>query len=100
MKKLEEALGIGDASDVEKQGKKRPRSPSSSVNSSSEASTSDRATGANSYTSPTKIAKIFRNKIDSRTLCQLSAMLRGTPSEVRKLVPDASVTQICKMCEL
>ena len=52
------------------------------------------------YTSPTEIAKIFRNMITADELCQLSAMLDGTPSDVKWIIPKASVDQICKMCEL
>ena len=100
MKKLEEVLGIVDNSDREKQKNKRPRSPSPSADSSGETSTSDQAKGDDKYISPTDIARIFKNKIDTKTLCQLSAMSRGTPSQIRKLVPNVSVNQICKMCEL
>ena len=100
MKKLEEVLGIVNNSDGEKQGKKRPRSPSPSADSSGETSTSDQVKGDDKYISPTEIARIFKNKIDPKTLCQLSAMSRGTPSQIRKLVPNVSVNQICKMCEL
>ena len=93
-------MGIADDSDGEKRGKKRPGSLSPSENSSGETSNSDQAKGADKYISPCIIAKIIRNKIDPKTLCQLSAMSSGTPSQIRKLVPNVSVKQICKMCEL
>ena len=93
-------MGIINNSDGEKQEKKRPRSPSPSTDSSGETSSSDQAKGDDKYVSPTDIARIFGKKIDTKTLCQLSAMSRGTPSQIRTLVPNVSVSQICKMCVL
>ena len=84
---------------VARHGGKRNRSPSPSR---------PEATGVHSkygakqeaYTSPSEIAKIFRNMITTDALCQLSAVSRGTPSDVKRIIPRASVDQICKMCDL
>ena len=38
--------------------------------------------------------------ITTEALCQLSLMLRGTPSDVKKIIPEATIGQLCKMCEL
>ena len=100
LRKLQKFLGLSDNGTGGKHGGKRSRSPTISDSRSDEVGASDRSKDGDSYISPTKIARIHRNKVTRETLCQLSAMLRGTPSEVRKLVPDASVDQICKMCEL
>ena len=100
LKRLQKFLGLSDKGTGEKHGGKRSRSPTVSESGSNEVGASNRSKDGDAYISPTKIARIFRNKVTPETLCQLSAMLRGTPSEVRKLVPDASVDQICKMCEL
>ena len=56
--------------------------------------------GSKAYTSPSRIAKIFRNMITTDALCQLSAMEEGTPADVKRVIPKANVEQICKMCEL
>ena len=78
---------------------KRHRSPSLSRHDVKPVKTEDRIE-KEGYTSPTEIAKIFRNMITADELCQLSAMLDGTPSDVKWIIPKASVDQICKMCEL
>ena len=52
------------------------------------------------YTCPSKIAEIFKWKISSDSLCALSAVEGGTPSLVRKVMPMASIKQICQMCKL
>ena len=53
-----------------------------------------------SYIPPTKIADIFAGKLSSKTLCELSAMKCGSPSAVRRIMPNASVDQICRMANL
>ena len=93
VKKLQNVLGLPSTDNAGRSSHKRSRSPSDSESSSETRSVDD-------YVSPSKIAKIFRNKVSPTNLCQLSAMSRGTPSDVRKIVPDASVQQICQMCEL
>ena len=52
------------------------------------------------YMSPTQIAKIFKQDISPKTLCELSAMKDCSPSAVLKVMPKASVSQICQMVEL
>ena len=98
VKKLKDALGLSDIPEV-KRSPKRPRSLSPSE-TTSDTRTSSEPSHRGKHISPTKIAKIFRNKVNPTTLCQLAAMSSGTPSDVKKLIPDASVTQICQMCEL
>ena len=98
----------GDSSNRERPTKPERR-PSLSRKRSRSTSRSD--TEANStkvdtnaktraYTSPSDIAKIFRNMITTDALCQLSAMEDGTPADVKKIIPRATVDQICKMCDL
>ena len=57
-------------------------------------------TGQQRYMSPTKIAKIFKGKISPAKLCQLSELKRGSPTAVHKIMPGASVDQICRVVEL
>ena len=52
------------------------------------------------YTDPAEIARIFGTKLSPQSLCSLSTMAQGTPAEILKLVKDATVSQICKMCQL
>ena len=52
------------------------------------------------YICPTKIADIFDRKISSEDLCALSAITHGSPMTVRKIIPGATVDQICKMVKL
>ena len=80
-------------------GGKRNRSPSPSRPEPTGAQPKFEAK-QEAYTSPSEIAKIFRNMITTDALCQLSAMSKGTPSDVKRIIPRASVDQICKMCDL
>ena len=107
LKRLQSFLGMDDTrieekrgEIEEKRGKKRKRSPSRSVPKLVEVGTSKKLKHALNYPSPSGIAKIFRNKITPEALCQLSALSYGTPSDVRRIIPTASVEQICDMCEL
>ena len=52
------------------------------------------------YTDPAEIARIFGTKLSPQSLCSLSTMAHGTPADILKLVRDATVSQICKMCQL
>ena len=52
------------------------------------------------YISPTKIAEIFKGAISPAKLCQLSELKHGSPTAVHKIMPDASVDQICRVVEL
>ena len=52
------------------------------------------------YISPTLIAEIFKYKISPEKLCELSTLKSGSPTAVRKIMPTASVEQICKVSKL
>ena len=52
------------------------------------------------YTDPSEIVGIFGTKLSPQSLCSLSTMTHGTPAEILKVVKNASVSQICKMCKL
>ena len=81
-------------------GSKRCRSSSSSK-SSSGGKRSKKPVGKRiGYVSPSKIAKIFGHGITSENLCRLSAMENGTPSDIQRVMPGATVSQICDMCDL
>ena len=43
---------------------------------------------------------IFDQKISSEEMCAISAMRHGTPYDVREVMPDVTVKQICQMCKL
>ena len=75
-----------------RQSGKRNRSPSPSR---SEVSVVQSKYGAKqeAYTSPSEIATIFRNMITTDALCQLSAMSRGTPSDVKRITPGLALTR-------
>ena len=49
---------------------------------------------------PSRVADIFDRKISPEELCSLSALKDGSPAAVFKIVPEATVDQICKMCKL
>ena len=87
-------------SSKEKRGKKRDRTPSPSEPTDTETSDSEKTKRTLNYISPSKIVKIFGNKITSAALCELSAISRATPREIRKIIPGATIQQICKMCDL
>ena len=59
-----------------------------------------RDTGKIPYAFPSRIADIFNQKISAEELCALSAMRHGTPYDVREMMPEATVKQICQMCKL
>ena len=82
-----------------RRAKKRNRSPSSSRSEAGHIK-SERKTVHKNYTSPSKIAKIFRNMLTTDALCKLSTMQSGSSSDVKEIIPNASVDQICKMCDL
>ena len=52
------------------------------------------------YSCPTRIRDIFDRQISSKELCALSAITCGSPETVRKIIPGASVDQICRMVKL
>ena len=58
------------------------------------------ALGNVNYISPAKIIEIFDGVISSENLCILSEMKVGSPSAVRKVMPQASAKQICQVVEL
>ena len=53
-----------------------------------------------SYISPSRIADIFNKEISVRDLCALSALKHCSPSAVHKIMPTATIDQICQMVEL
>ena len=53
-----------------------------------------------SYTSPAKIIEIFNGAISAEHLCILSEMKGGSPSTVRKVMPQATAKQISQVVEL
>ena len=96
LQKIPEFLGLTETRMVVKpSGNKRNRSLSPSE-PETEQVIPENAAESKSYTSPSEIAKIFQNMITTEALCQLSSMLRGTPSDVKKIIPKATVGQICK----
>ena len=52
------------------------------------------------YVSPNKIIDIFGEAISPDKLCALSEMEMGSPSAVRKIMPEASAKQICQVVGL
>ena len=83
-----------------KRGTKRRRSSSSSVSKDDGEKAKQRTSKKQSYISPAKIAKIFNNAIAAKNLCLLSTMENGTPLDIERLMPDATVAQICAICDL
>ena len=103
--KLEKLLNLPallpDSSRSERVRKsKRRRSSPSSYRTAYHEPQYDSAKENSSYIPPTKIADIFAGMLSSKTLCELSAMKCGSPSAVRRIMPDASVDQICRMVNL
>ena len=82
-----------------RRAKKRSQLPSSSGSDGGNIKSEPRTVHKN-YTSPSEIAKIFRKLLTTDTLCKLSALQSGTPSDVKEIIPEASVAQICRMCDL
>ena len=79
---------------------KRRRSPSSRSRTADRESRQDTTEKNASFISPSKIADIFKGTLSSKNLCELSAMKCGSPTAIRKIMPDASVDQICRMVTL
>ena len=86
--------------DEVKRPSKRRYSSSSPKSSSRSLSDSKRSNRGPDYVAPSKVAKIFNNSITPESLCELSEMDDGTPADVRRVMPTASVAQICEMCDL
>ena len=86
--------------DKVKRPSKRRYSSSSSKSSSHSVSDSKRSNRGRDYVAPSKVAKIFNNSITPESLCELSEMDDGTPADVRRVMPAATVAQICEMCDL
>ena len=93
-------LDIPEKRVAARQSGKRNRSPSPSRSEVSVVQSKYGAKQEAYNTSPSKIATIFQNMITTDALCQLSAMSRRTPSDVKGIIRKASVDQICKMCDL
>ena len=83
-----------------KRGTKRRRSSSSSVSEDDGKKAKQLASKKQSYVSSAKIAKIFNNVITAKNLCLLSTMENGTPLDIERLMPNATVAQICAICDL
>ena len=49
---------------------------------------------------PSRVADIFDRKISPQELCSLSALKDGSPAAVFKIIPEATVDQICELCKL
>ena len=79
--------------------KRRRVSPSRSK-TTDHSDTENAADRGSSYISPTKIADIFENGISPEKLCELSTLKHGSPATVLKIMPKASVKQICQMVHL
>ena len=106
--KLRELLRLGRSQDrlsssgEKAQDERRRPSVSRSRQSRHSARTpkSEDVLGDVSYISPAKIIEIFDGVISSKNLCILSEMKTGSPSTVRKVMPQASAKQISQVVEL
>ena len=96
---VEEARTGADTTSPPRRLKRQRESRSRSVPPRSQ-SRQERSPKKVTYICPTKIADIFDRKISSKDLCALSAITHGSPTTVRKIIPGATVDQICKLVKL
>ena len=90
----------GDSKAIKRRGTKRQRLSRSTSITTGQASQRVGSPEKTPYLSPSKIANIFDRDISSKSLCKLSALKRVSPEAITKIMPGASVDQICQMCDL
>ena len=81
-----------------RRSKRRRSSQTRSISASRE--TQGAAIPERPFISPSRIAKIFDKKISVKNLCALSALKHGSPTAIHKIMPTATIDQICQMAEL
>ena len=90
----------GDSKSIKRRGTKRRRLSRSTSITTDQASQREGSPKKTPYLSPSKIADIFDRDISSKNLCKLSALKWVSPEAIIKVMPEASVDQICQMCDL